>query len=50
MVLSLDIDGVMVSDNSWRSPNILADNFVEFNPKAVKALNMILNETHLTLF
>lgn len=44
MILLLDIDGVMLPANSWRSPNILADNFVEFNPKAVKALNIILNE------
>lgn len=44
MILLLEIDGVMLSANSWRSPNILADNFVEFNPKAVKALNIILNE------
>lgn len=34
----------MVPANSWRSPDILTDNFAEFNPKAVKALNKILNE------
>jgi hypothetical protein len=42
MLLLLDIDGVMVPANSWRRPEILADGFVEFNPKAVKALNKIL--------
>jgi len=42
MLLLLDIDGVMVPTNSWRRPEILADGFVEFNPKAVKALNKIL--------
>jgi ATP-dependent helicase/DNAse subunit B len=42
MLLLLDIDGVMVPANSWRRPEILADGFVDFNPKAVKALNKIL--------
>ncbi|WP_025144991.1 HAD domain-containing protein [Pedobacter jeongneungensis] len=43
MFLLLDIDGVMVPANSWRKPEILADGFAEFNPKAVKALNKILH-------
>jgi hypothetical protein len=42
MLLLLDIDSVMVPANSWRRPEILADGFVEFNPKAVSALNKIL--------
>jgi ATP-dependent helicase/DNAse subunit B len=42
MLLLLDIDGVMIPANSWRRPEILADGFVEFNPKAIKALNKIL--------
>jgi len=36
MFLLLDIDGVMVPANSWRRPEILADGFVEFNPKQLK--------------
>lgn len=44
MLLLLDIDGVMVPANSWRRPEILEDGFVEFSPKAVEALNKILNE------
>ncbi|MGN7989724.1 HAD domain-containing protein [Pedobacter sp. 22226] len=43
MLLLLDIDGVMVPANSWRRPEILADGFVEFDSKAVKALNKILH-------
>jgi hypothetical protein len=43
MFLLLDIDGVMVPANSWRRPELLADGFVAFDPKAVKALNKILH-------
>ena len=43
MLLLLDIDGVMVPANSWRRPEILADGFTEFSPKAIEALNKILS-------
>ena len=45
MLLYLDIDGVMVSGNSWRRPEILEDGFPEFSLKAVTSLNRILSIT-----
>lgn len=45
MIVFLDIDGVMVHAKSWSRPAILEDGFVDFNPKAVRALNRIISET-----
>ncbi|NTE01249.1 hypothetical protein G6M26_02165 [Agrobacterium tumefaciens] len=47
MLLLLDIDGVMIPANSWRRPEILADGFIEFNTKAIAALNKVLSQTEL---
>lgn len=42
MLIYLDIDGVMVPANSWRRPDILEDGFMDFSPRAVRALNRII--------
>lgn len=42
MLIYLDIDGVMVTANSWKSPEILEDGFPEFSENAVKSLNRII--------
>ncbi len=44
-VILLDLDGVMITTKPWESDFILADDFAEFNPKAVAKLNQILKET-----
>ncbi|GGE41870.1 HAD domain-containing protein [Psychroflexus planctonicus] len=45
MQIYLDIDGVMVSANSWKRPEMLNDGFPRFNIRAVNALNSIVNTT-----
>lgn len=45
MLIYLDIDGVMVSADSWKRPEILEDGFMDFKPKAVCALNRIISDT-----
>ncbi len=45
MLLYLDIDGVMISGNSWRRPEILEDGFPEFSQKAIKSLNRIISSS-----
>ncbi|MFN6074673.1 MAG: HAD domain-containing protein [Fluviicola sp.] len=45
MLIYLDIDGVMVSADSWKRPEILVDGFMDFKPKAVCALNRIIADT-----
>lgn len=45
MLIYLDIDGVMVTANAWKRPEILEDGFPRFNSKAVNALNNIINTT-----
>jgi DNA-binding LacI/PurR family transcriptional regulator len=44
-VILLDLDGVMITTKPWESDFILADDFAEFNPKAVTKLNQLLQET-----
>ncbi|MFD2287434.1 HAD domain-containing protein [Pedobacter petrophilus] len=39
----------MTPANSWRSPEILADGFIEFNSKAIKALNKVLANTEIEI-
>jgi 16S rRNA C1402 (ribose-2'-O) methylase RsmI len=45
MLILLDIDGVMVVANSWKSPEFLNDGFPAFSSKAVDALQKIISET-----
>lgn len=45
MLILLDIDGVMVPANSWRSPEILDDGFPVFERRSVIALGKIILET-----
>lgn len=44
-VILLDLDGVMITTKPWESDFNLADDFAEFNPKAVIKLNQLLKET-----
>lgn len=44
-VILLDLDGVMITTKPWESDFILADDFAEFNPRAVVKLNQLLKET-----
>lgn len=44
-VIILDLDGVMITTKPWESDFILADDFAEFNQKAVAKLNQLLQET-----
>ncbi len=45
MLILLDIDGVMVPANSWKRPEILEDNFMNFSSQAIKALEKIISST-----
>ena len=45
MLILLDIDGVMVTGNSWKRPEILNDSFPAFSSKACNALQKIISET-----
>lgn len=45
MLILLDIDGVMVSGASWRTPEILSDGFAGFSRRAVSSLQKIISET-----
>lgn len=45
MLIYLDIDGVMVPANSWKSPEILEDGFPVFSLRAIKSLNRILSNS-----
>lgn len=45
MLILLDIDGVMVPGNSWKSPEFLNDGFPAFSSKACNALQKIISET-----
>lgn len=44
-VILLDLDGVMITTKPWESDFILADDFAEFNPRAIAKLNQLLKET-----
>ncbi len=44
MLILLDIDGVMVPVKSWRRPQLLEDGFMEFDSKAVSAINTMITE------
>jgi hypothetical protein len=44
MLIFLDIDGVMVPAQSWKSPTILNDGFPEFSQKAVNVLQELISE------
>ena len=45
MLILLDIDGVMVTANSWKKPEFLNDGFPIFSSKAAHALQRIISET-----
>ena len=45
MLILLDIDGVMVTQNSWKRPEVLSDGFPEFSIKAKESLQKIISET-----
>ncbi|HMK06310.1 MAG TPA: HAD domain-containing protein [Flavobacterium sp.] len=45
MLILLDIDGVMVPANSWKSPDLLNDGFPGFSKNATLALRKIISET-----
>lgn len=45
MLLYLNIDGVMVPANSWRTPEMLEDGFPEFSINAVRSLDRIISST-----
>jgi hypothetical protein len=49
MQILLDIDGVMVPANGWKRPEFHSDGFAQFHPKAVRALNKIIDQTHASL-
>jgi HAD domain in Swiss Army Knife RNA repair proteins len=44
MLIFLDIDGVMVSAKSWKSPELLNDGFPAFSLKAVRVLQNLISE------
>ena len=44
MLIFLDIDGVMVSAKSWKSPELLNDGFPAFGLKAVRVLQNLISE------
>ena len=46
MKILLDIDGVMVTTPSWRTPRLHSDGFLEFNPLAARNLSFILDRMH----
>jgi hypothetical protein len=43
MLLFLDIDGVMVPANSWKSPEFLNDGFPAFNTTATNTLRSLIS-------
>ena len=49
MLILLDIDGVMVSANSWKKPEFHDDGFPVFNSRSVSALQKIISETGASL-
>ncbi len=49
MLILLDIDGVMVPANSWKKPELHADGFPMFKPKAITALQKIVAETNASI-
>lgn len=50
MLIFLDIDGVMVSGASWKTPQLLEDGFPMFTKKATQALASLLSpETRVIL-
>lgn len=44
MLILLDIDGVMVSAKSWKSPEFLNDGFPAFSSKATGTLQSLISE------
>lgn len=45
MTILLDLDGVLITTPSWKMPHFLEDNFPNFNPEAVRCLNILLENT-----
>ena len=45
----LDIDGVMVTTPSWRSPEFLEDGFLKFNEASVRNLSRLITETNASI-
>jgi hypothetical protein len=45
MLILLDIDGVMVTGNSWKRPELLDDGFPAFSSRASIALQKMISET-----
>lgn len=44
MLLFLDIDGVMVPEKRWKSPEFLDDGFPAFSSQAIQALQSLISE------
>lgn len=49
MTILLDIDGVLVTTPSWRTPELLSDGFLKFNERAAKNLAQIIEETQAAI-
>ena len=49
MYILLDIDGVMIPIKSWKSVELLEDNFLTFNSIAVSNINRMIIETNATI-
>ncbi|CAM4338481.1 hypothetical protein SAMN06265348_11213 [Pedobacter westerhofensis] len=49
MYVLLDIDGVMVPAQSWKSPEFLQDGFPVFSSQSIAALQKIIDQTGATL-
>ncbi len=49
MTILLDIDGVMVTTASWRSVEMLSDNFMKFNDIASANLQRIISLTNASI-
>lgn len=49
MKILLDIDGVMVPANNWKTPELRSDGFPDFSKRAVHSLNKILSSTNASL-
>jgi hypothetical protein len=45
LIILLDIDGVLVTTGGWKKPEILSDNFPQFNKEPAENLREILLKT-----
>ena len=49
MLYFLDIDGVMVPAEAWKSPELLNDGFPAFSSKATSTLQHLLSEDDIVM-